>query len=70
MSAFPETGRSDQQKLGKIKVRFRPIADIDCAIDTSNFCVSLILKSVEAVGQLNRQRKHSHLGSLQCRDRP
>ena len=27
-SAFPETGRSDQQKLGEIKVRFRPGAVI------------------------------------------
>jgi len=26
MSAFPESGRSDQQKLGEIKVRFRPKA--------------------------------------------
>ena len=26
MSAFPETGRSDQQKLGENRVRFRPRA--------------------------------------------
>jgi hypothetical protein len=26
MSAFPESGRSDQQKLGEIRVRFRPEA--------------------------------------------
>jgi len=26
MSAFPESGRSDRQKLGEIKVRFRPQA--------------------------------------------
>ncbi len=26
MSAFPESGRSDQQKLGEIKARFRPEA--------------------------------------------
>ncbi len=25
MSAFPESGRSDRQKLGEIRVRFRPI---------------------------------------------
>ncbi len=28
MSAFLQSGRSDQQKLGEIKVRFRPRADI------------------------------------------
>ena len=28
MSAFPESGRSDQKKLGEIKVRFRPKAAI------------------------------------------
>ena len=28
MSAFPESGRSDQQKLGEIKVRFRPQAAV------------------------------------------
>jgi hypothetical protein len=28
MSAFPESGRSDWQKLGEIKVRFRPQADV------------------------------------------
>jgi len=29
MSAFPESGRSDRQKLGDIRVRFRPGADVD-----------------------------------------
>ncbi len=28
MSAFPESGRSDRQRLGEIRVRFRPEADI------------------------------------------
>jgi hypothetical protein len=28
MSAFPESGRSDRQKLGEIRVRFRPEAAI------------------------------------------
>jgi len=28
MSAFPESGRSDRQKSGEFRVRFRPIADI------------------------------------------
>jgi len=28
MSAFLESGRSDRQKLGEIKVRFRPEADL------------------------------------------
>jgi len=27
MSAFPESGRSDRQKLSEIDVRFRPEAD-------------------------------------------
>ena len=30
MSAFPESGRSDRQKLGEIRVRFRPEADGAC----------------------------------------
>ena len=31
MSAFPEGGRSDRQKLSEIKVRFRPETDVkDC----------------------------------------
>jgi hypothetical protein len=29
MSAFPESGRSDRQKLGEIRVRFRPRADVE-----------------------------------------
>ena len=33
MSAFPESGRSDQQKLGETKVRFRPQADIEISED-------------------------------------
>jgi len=28
MSAFPESGRSDRQKLGEIRVRLRPEADV------------------------------------------
>jgi hypothetical protein len=28
MSAFPESGHSDRQKLGEIRVRFRPEADL------------------------------------------
>ncbi len=28
MSAFPESGRSDREKLGEIRVRFRPIGDV------------------------------------------
>ena len=28
MSAFPESGRSDRQKFGEIKVRFRPGAAV------------------------------------------
>ncbi len=32
MSAFPESGRSDRWKLGQIKVRFRPEADIQVSL--------------------------------------
>jgi len=33
MSAFPESGRSDRQKSGENRVRFRPKADIELSQD-------------------------------------
>jgi len=40
MSAFPESGRSDRQKLGEIRVRFRPEADLHkCAEALANHSV-------------------------------
>ncbi len=35
MFAFPESGRSDQQKLGEIRVRFRPEAAVIASYDTA-----------------------------------
>ncbi len=39
MSAFPESGRSDQQKVGESRVRFRPdaaVAEHRLAVDNNN----------------------------------
>jgi len=36
MSAFPESGRSDRQKLGEIRVRFRPQADMTTRFSPAN----------------------------------
>ncbi len=33
MSAFPDSGHSDHGKMGNLRVRFRPEADIELAYD-------------------------------------
>ena len=62
MSAFPESGRSDHQKLSNIKVRFRPQAAVSLSTLKRNLASDYAILRLDR-GSLHGQCLEIHKGT-------